>query len=104
MRHDTAPAFDLDELSSPCELCSYSGQHGDAAEPWAFGERLVWLCPEHRARAEAAPSEDALRELFREPDGQRCLLPRRNEERRVFPPRPEGRRKGNGRRRADPEV
>lgn len=104
MNHDAAPALDLDAVSAPCELCSHGGQHGTAAEPWTFGERLVWLCAEHLARAESAPSEDALRALFREPDGQRSLLPRRAEERRVFPPRPEGRRKGSGRRRADPEV
>jgi hypothetical protein len=103
MKHEPARALDHAVVSTVCEICSCSGRQREA-EPWAFGERLLWLCAEHRASAEAAPSDDALRALFRERDGQRSILPRRAEERRVFPPRPEGRRKGSGRRRADPEV
>lgn len=104
MSHDSARGLDRDLSSAVCEICAGSGQQREATEACTLGERLLWLCPEHRARAEAAPSSDALRSLFTEPDGQRSLLPRRAEDRRVFPPRPEGRRKGSGRRRADPIV
>lgn len=104
MSHDPARRLDRDPASTPCEVCSFTGRHSDAREPWAFCERLIWLCDEHRSQAEAAPTSEALHTLFREPGGQRSLLPRRSEDRRVFPPRPEGRRKGSGRRRADPLV
>jgi hypothetical protein len=104
MSHDSAHRMDRDPMSTPCEVCSGAGQQGVETEACALGERLLRLCAEHRAIAEAASSSDALRALFREPDGQRSLLPRRAEDRRVFPPRPEGRRRGSGRRRADPVV
>jgi hypothetical protein len=104
MSHDSARGLHRDPASTPCEICPGSGQPGAETEACMVGERLLWLCPEHRARVEAASSSDALRALFREADGQRSLLPRRAEDRRVFPPRPEGRRRGSGRRRADPIV
>jgi hypothetical protein len=104
MSHDSTRGLDRDQASSPCEICSGGGQQGTETEACALGERWLWLCAEHRARAEAASSGDALRTVFREADGQRSLLPRRAEDRRVFPPRPEGRRRGSGRRRADPIV
>jgi hypothetical protein len=103
MNPEQATAADLDEI--PCEACACTGELGSGpAEPQALGERLVWLCEAHRAKARGADSAEALRAIFREPGGQRGLVPRRAEDRRVFPPRPEGRRKGTGRRRADPEV
>jgi hypothetical protein len=43
-----------------------------------------------------------LRRLFRESGGKRSLLERRQElDRRVFPARPEGRRRNGGRRSSD---
>jgi hypothetical protein len=68
------------------------------------GDRRVVLCKEHAtdAKAAAAKSAEALRALFVEADGRRALLSRRAEdERRMFPPRPEGRRMQRGRRKAD---
>lgn len=100
----TAPTDDLDAGEVACEMCTVAGGQGSGiAEPRALGERVVWLCPTHREQAQGS-STDALRTVFQELDGQRSLLPRRAEDRRVFPPRPEGRRKGAGRRRADPVL
>jgi hypothetical protein len=66
--------------------------------------RVVSLCAEHAlALAEQRPeSLSQLAELFKEDGGARSLLPRRAPlERRQFPPRPEGRRRGGGRRAGD---
>jgi hypothetical protein len=71
------------------------------------GTRLVTLCTSH---ARVVPSLDPagieeLRRAFQERKGQRSLLDRRQElDRRVFPPRPEGRRRGGGRRASDSKV
>jgi len=67
------------------------------------GTRRVFLCPMHAQQAESAGAEsiDALRTLFVEVDGRRALLARRATERRLFPPRPEGRRLERGRRSSD---
>jgi hypothetical protein len=62
------------------------------------------LCQPHTAQAEQAgvTTLDALRALFIEASGQRSLLARRAaSERRLFPPRPEGRRQWRGRRQSD---
>ena len=67
-------------------------------------ERIVALCERHAAALAAAEPEtlQALRGLFKEDSGHRSLLPRRSPlDRRVFPPRPEGRRMGEGRRSRD---
>jgi hypothetical protein len=102
-RHEAASCEGEHEIS--CEACSATGASvSGAAAPCALSERLFWLCPLHRAQAESAPDGEALRALFREHGGQRSALPRRTDDRRVFPPRPEGRRRGGGRRRADPDV
>jgi hypothetical protein len=47
---------------------------------------------------------EELRAIFREANGKRSPIPRRLEieDRRVFPPRPEGRRRSYGRRTHDP--
>lgn len=87
-----------------CEVCSVAGVEQPSSAQFVSSERCVWLCEAHAevARLEGVTTLDELRSLFREPRGQRCVLPRRaDEERRVFPPRPEGRRRGPGRRRAD---
>ena len=70
-----------------------------------IGERIIALCDEHAAEAQMNDPQnvDEMRELFSEPEGRRSLLPRRAVlDRRVFPPRPEGRRRGDGRRASDP--
>jgi hypothetical protein len=64
----------------------------------------VVLCQEHaeRARVANAHTVEALRALFVEVGGRRALLQRRAVvERRLFPPRPEGRRMSRGRRKSD---
>ncbi len=85
-----------------CEIC---GQAVDSVERFDFGTRLIALCKAHAGRAKraAARTPEALRELFVEGEGRRALLSRRApEERRLFPPRPEGRRCDDGRRGNDP--
>ena len=68
---------------------------------------FVALCDEH-ATVVSDPSSsslEVLRELFREKDGKRSLLDRRSPlDRRLFPPRPEGRRLRTGRREKDTEA
>jgi hypothetical protein len=67
-------------------------------------ERIVALCAEHMEHFEAIGAESVaeLRESFAEAGGQRSLVGRRSPlDRRVFPPRPEGRRRGDGRRASD---
>jgi hypothetical protein len=68
-------------------------------------ERIVALCDEHASEAQLhhVATLDELRALFREGDsGRRSLVPRRAVlDRRVFPPRPEGRRHNEGRRTSD---
>jgi hypothetical protein len=84
-----------------CEVC---GENiGKAATSIDCGTRLVFLCKAHQlaARLAGARSPEALRELFRESTGRRTLLSRRTDERRLFPPRPEGRRQREGRRSSD---
>lgn len=64
-------------------------------------DRVLALCQKHHAQVRAANVQHLaeLYELFREPQGQRAALSRRSPvDRRVFPPRPEGRRRGRERR------
>jgi len=66
--------------------------------------RIVALCDAHADRVRAAGVETIsdLRSLFPEKDGPRSLVGRRSVvDRRLFPPRPEGRRRA-GRRGTDP--
>jgi hypothetical protein len=67
--------------------------------------RFVELCAEHAetARSAAVETLEELKALFPEPDGKRSLVDRRAPlDRRVFPPRPEGRRRApDGRRTTD---
>jgi hypothetical protein len=68
--------------------------------------RTLTLCRDHAARvAVRMPTTwDELRAMFIVPSDRRSPIPRRLDaaERRVFPPRPEGRRRANGRRGVDP--
>jgi len=67
-------------------------------------DRVVALCDAHANAAieSGVTTLSALCRLFPEPGGQRSLVPRRSPlDRRVFPARPEGRRRSTGRRVAD---
>jgi hypothetical protein len=83
-----------------CEIC---GKTGGALSNVDGGTRRIVLCEAHAAGAGPGGvfSVEALRALFVEAGGRRTLLPRRADERRLFPPRPEGRRLSRGRRKAD---
>jgi hypothetical protein len=84
-----------------CEVC---GESVGALLRLDVGTRRIVLCQAHAERATiaGAASAEAVRALFIEDAGRRALVSRRAEdERRVFPPRPEGRRIARGRRDAD---
>jgi hypothetical protein len=70
-------------------------------------DRVVTLCAEHAAQLEAASplTVQEVRALFREDGERRSPVERRSPlDRRVFPPRPEGRRRGDGRRDHDESI
>jgi hypothetical protein len=84
---------------SLCEICGAGGVTALELE-----RRRVLLCRAHAGQVLSAElrSIDELRRLFVEQDGRRALLARRaRDERRMFPPRPEGRRRSEGRRQTD---
>ncbi|MCB9585873.1 MAG: hypothetical protein H6718_10785 [Polyangiaceae bacterium] len=109
----------------PCEICSAlassetdglgaptlaaapeaeSKQGGDKTRRVLIEDRLLSLCDEHAAEIQLhrVDSIAELRELFQERYGKRSLVLRRSPlDRRVFPPRPEGRRMADGRRASD---
>jgi hypothetical protein len=67
--------------------------------------RIVALCAEHADKALDLGVEtiDELRAAFGEHPGKRSLVDRRSPlDRRIFPARPEGRRRSLGRRATDP--
>ncbi len=75
-----------------------------------IGGQSLTLCRTHAARvaAEMPQTFEELRALFLEvptdelPEARRSVISRRKEDdRRMFPPRPEGRRLGGGRRATD---
>jgi len=91
----------------PCEVCS--SPDNPLTPPRGptrirrvlVGGRVVVLCDTHAAifRSAGASSLDELYALFPEAGGHRSLVGRRAPlDRRVFPARPEGRRRGDGRR------
>jgi hypothetical protein len=96
-----------------CEVCAALGAGepvGGSARPKLrrvlIEDRIVALCDVH---ADAVAEDGigtlaALRSLFPEPLGRRSLVSRRSPlDRRVFPVRPEGRRRSFGRRADDRE-
>ena len=100
MRRRTSPV--------PCAVCNTETPSNKISRVVIEGHTIP-LCREHAAAvATRMPrSFDELRELFREtgaehPDARRSRLERRgSDDRRVFPPRPEGRRMEGGRRATD---
>jgi len=97
-------------MAKQCEACAQlalpgeSPRHGSRIRNLLVGGRLVYLCDAH---VEAIGNLDLchvddVRQLLRETEGQRSLVTRRSPvDRRVFPPRPEGRRLATGRRTTD---
>jgi hypothetical protein len=99
-------------MSRACEICTT--EHGSEvrAEPAThrkirrllIEDRVVSLCEAHAARYRASGKSTLLElaAMFREESGRRSLIMRRAPlDRRVFPARPEGRRRNEGRRRSD---
>ena len=99
-----APEADRRRMAS-CEVCSTLGwpQKGPGKRV-LLGERLVTLCASHARVLPSLPKAgvDELRQAFKEKLGKRSLIDRRQDlDRRVFPARPEGRRRGQDRRTTD---
>ncbi len=89
---------------SACEVCSVLGRGQKRGKKRLVGERLVSLCDSHALVLEKLPiaGVEELRRVFRERAGRRSLVERREAiDRRVFPARPEGRRRTTGRRVTD---
>jgi hypothetical protein len=97
-------------MAKQCEACAQLALRG--GRPLSNGRvrnllvegRLVYLCDAH-VQAVGNPDlcqVECIRQLLRETEGQRSLVTRRSPiDRRVFPPRPEGRRLATGRRSTD---
>lgn len=95
-----------------CEICS-AGSPGETRAGSSQAQsltrvviegRIVALCETHVGEVERAgiATLSQLFELFPEPSGQRRAPERRSPlDRRIFPARPEGRRRGMGRRATD---
>lgn len=98
-------------MSRPCEVCSSPDARPELRERDPGGtrrllveERIVSLCDEHAAqyRLSNLSTLSELRSLFAEEGGNRSLIARRSPlDRRIFPARPEGRRRDAGRRSSD---
>jgi len=94
-------------MARSCEVCGQAeaiGARSGRLRRILVQERIVALCDEHAAayRLSSAQSIEELRTLFLEPGGRRSRIGRRAPlDRRVFPARPEGRRRGDGRRGSD---
>ena len=97
-------------MAKQCEACSVLVRRADDSvgngriRNLLVGGRFVYLCEPHaRAVRNHNPSSiEEIRKLLKEADGSRSLVDRRNTvNRRVFPPRPEGRRLQTGRRSSD---
>jgi len=94
-------------MSRPCEVCSgLEPLHpaGGRTRRLLIEQRIVALCDQHAAayRSSGISTLAELRAMFVESSGRRSPVQRRAPlDRRVFPPRPEGRRRNDGRRAAD---
>jgi len=94
-----------DSSAGVCEICGAdSRESAPTVTPLTrvlIEDRVVALCESHLAEVEQAGIErlSDLFVLFKDQSGQRGAPERRSPlDRRVFPPRPEGRRYGGGRR------
>lgn len=106
------------EAPKDCAVCGAGEASGAGMSRVIIEGRALWLCLDHAtAVAVAMPRTfEQMRALFVQPaatdDGARRAAPiidrrspidrRRSDDRRAFPPRPEGRRTGYGRRANDP--
>lgn len=93
-------------MTTTCEACGCAPTGRRRIRRVLVDERIVALCDEHAAEFQlsGAATIEQLRGLFPEPEGRRSMVQRRAPlDRRVFPPRPEGRRMGDGRRADDAE-
>jgi hypothetical protein len=98
-------------MAQICEICAgiASDQRpirvpGKRLRRLLIDGRILALCETHAASVHDSGAETAsqLRALFVEPKGKRSLVDRRSPvDRRLFPARPEGRRRAGGRRRSD---
>jgi hypothetical protein len=97
-------------MARRCEVCeslsTFAGIPVPPEKPrrLLLGDRIVALCALHgpELRRRGASTLDELRAQFQEPEGERSLVERRTPiDRRVFPPRSEGRRGSGGRRASD---
>ncbi len=99
-------------MAKQCEACSVLARQAEKPpgsnriRNLLVGGRLVRLCELHAkaVRVHNPNSVDEIRETLKETDGSRSLVTRRSAvNRRVFPPRLEGRRLRAGRRWTDRE-
>jgi hypothetical protein len=97
-------------MARHCEICAARSLSEGRGSPkkkrlqrLLVHERIVAVCDEHAALAGGARTVEELRGLFAEGKGRRSLVDRRAPlDRRLFPPRPEGRRaRPAGRRKSD---
>ncbi len=90
-------------MQRPCEVCAGTkGQGKVGSDRYLLIEgRVVALCASHLSAVKRSKIKTlaALHKVFQETTGVRSLVSRRaSSNRRVFPARPEGRRKADGRR------
>lgn len=97
---------------APCAACSAMTPSSKLSRVVIEG-RTIALCREHAAVVAASMprSFEELRGLFREAASEQAPLARRSrierrgvDDRRMFPPRPEGRRNAGGRRSTDEKA
>jgi hypothetical protein len=112
LRRRRGQGFPMGEKAEPCTcvICFARGKAKREApnriSRVTIQARSVVLCREHAGvvAIKMPKTWDDLRAIFALPPERRSPIPRRVEadDRRVFPPRPEGRRTSFGRRKADP--
>jgi hypothetical protein len=101
----------MTESTDACAVCGAFDSHGMGMSRVVIEGRALCLCRPHAATVvnEMPATFDEMRALFvgaymdtQADEERRSPLTRRGDERRVFPPRPEGRRVSTGRRASDP--